>query len=116
MNKFTFIYLEFKFNKNDCPAFPNILTYDKLWEILVEDLDKNQYYKIITPYVCVATGHHGTAKRADFPGLTTFPGRILHSVEFKSSVINDLVDKRVLVVGIGNSAVDAAVNLVNEGR
>jgi len=24
--------------------------------------------------------------------------------------------KRVLIVGIGNSAVDAAVNLVNEGR
>lgn len=27
-----------------------------------------------------------------------------------------MIDKRVLIVGIGNSAVDAAVNLVNEGR
>lgn len=40
----------------------------------------------------------------------------MHSVKFKSARFNNLIDKRVLIVGIGNSAVDAAVNLINEGR
>ena len=41
---------------------------------------------------------------------------MIHSVKFKSARYNEMIDKRVLIVGIGNSAVDAAVNLVNEGR
>ena len=43
-------------------------------------------------------------------------GEIMHSVKFKSSTINKMVGKRVLVVGIGNSGVDITVNLYNEGR
>jgi dimethylaniline monooxygenase (N-oxide forming) len=37
-------------------------------------------------------------------------------VKYKSATLNGLEKKNVLVVGIGNSAVDAAVNLVNEGK
>jgi|APCry1669192522_1035417.scaffolds.fasta_scaffold645043_1 cation diffusion facilitator CzcD-associated flavoprotein CzcO len=40
----------------------------------------------------------------------------MHSVKFKSASINKIIGKNTLIVGIGNSAVDAAVNLVNEGR
>ena len=67
--------------------------------------------------VAVASGHHGAPSSARFPGLQdgTFPGRVLHSAAFKDTDRAGLRGKRVLVVGIGNSAVDAAVNLANNG-
>lgn len=42
-------------------------------------------------------------------------GKIIHSVQFKSAKLNDMSGKRVLLVGIGNSSVDAADNLVTQG-
>ena len=76
----------------------------------------NSEITYVTPYVCVASGHHATPKYASFPGQDTFKGEIIHSVKFKSALKNEMNGKRVLVVGIGNSAVDAAVNLVIEGK
>lgn len=43
-------------------------------------------------------------------------GEIIHSVKYKSARKNHLEGKKVLIIGIGNSAVDVAVNLVNEGK
>ena len=37
-------------------------------------------------------------------------------MKFKSASFNKMNGKEVLIVGIGNSAVDVAVNLVNEGK
>lgn len=37
-------------------------------------------------------------------------------MKFKSASKNNMLNSRVLIVGIGNSAVDTAVNLVNEGK
>ena len=54
--------------------------------------------------VVVANGHHWNAKWPDFPG--TFDGRVLHSHEYKTS--EGFENRRVLVVGIGNSGVDIA--------
>ncbi len=70
----------------------------------------------LTANVCIATGHHATPKNARFPGDATFTGQIIHSVKYKSASLNEMTGKRVLVVGIGNSAVDVATNLVTEGR
>ncbi|KAK3699384.1 hypothetical protein QZH41_006562 [Actinostola sp. cb2023] len=40
---------------------------------------------------------------------------MLHSVNYKDAATNDLVGKKVVVVGIGNSAVDVAVNAAELG-
>jgi len=48
--------------------------------------------------------------------MICFAGEIIHSVKYKDVLTNHLEDKRVLVVGIGNSAVDAAVNIAAVGR
>jgi hypothetical protein len=48
--------------------------------------------------------------------LVLFPGEIIHSVDYKDPVTNNFVGKRVLIVGIGNSAVDAAVDCATIGR
>ncbi len=59
--------------------------------------------------VIVANGHHWDARwpEPSFPGAETFPGRQLHAHYYKTPEI--FAGKRVLVLGIGNSACDIAV-------
>lgn len=57
--------------------------------------------------VIVANGHLWDPRWPSFPG--TFNGTTIHSSEYRTAQPFD--DKKVLVVGIGNSAVDIAVDL-----
>jgi cation diffusion facilitator CzcD-associated flavoprotein CzcO len=57
-------------------------------------------------YLMVANGHHNVPKYPDYPG--TYSGKFLHSHDFKG-VDEGWRDKRVLVIGAGNSACDIAV-------
>jgi len=71
-------------------------------------------------YVCshlaVSTGHHAKPTYPSFPGEDTFPGEIIHSVDYNDAASNKFEGQRVLIVGIGNSAVDAAVDCATSGR
>ncbi|MGZ5417283.1 MAG: flavin-containing monooxygenase [Nocardioides sp.] len=60
-------------------------------------------------HVVVANGHHWDARwpEPSFPGAEDFPGVQLHAHYYKTPEI--FTDKRVLVLGIGNSATDIAV-------
>ena len=53
----------------------------------------------------VCNGHHHKPRYPDYPG--EFTGELIHSHEFKSA--KPFQDKRVLVIGGGNSACDVAV-------
>jgi cation diffusion facilitator CzcD-associated flavoprotein CzcO len=53
----------------------------------------------------VCNGHHHNPRYPDYPG--EFTGELIHSHEFKSA--KPFQDKRVLVIGGGNSACDVAV-------
>jgi cation diffusion facilitator CzcD-associated flavoprotein CzcO len=65
-------------------------------------------------HLIVGTGHHWDPKWPDFPGR--FDGPVIHSHEYIDPFDPiDLKGKRVLVVGIGNSAVDIASELSNRG-
>ena len=59
--------------------------------------------------VVVANGHHWDPRwpEPSFPGAETFPGDQLHAHYYKTPEI--FAGKRVLVLGIGNSACDIAV-------
>ncbi|WP_279579496.1 flavin-containing monooxygenase [Fodinicola feengrottensis] len=57
--------------------------------------------------VLVANGHHWDPRWPVFPGADGFTGRQRHSHDYKTP--DDLADRRVLVLGIGNSACDLAV-------
>ena len=59
--------------------------------------------------VIVANGHHWDPRwpEPSYPGSETFPGRQIHAHYYKTPEV--LEGKRVLVLGIGNSACDIAV-------
>ena len=56
-------------------------------------------------YVLVASGHHSVPRHPDLPG--NFTGTYLHSHSYKNN--HPFQDKRVLVIGAGNSGCDCAV-------
>ena len=59
--------------------------------------------------VMICTGHHANKNIAYFDGIDTFEGRIVHTHDYKDQ--RGFEEKRVIVVGIGNSGGDVAVEL-----
>jgi cation diffusion facilitator CzcD-associated flavoprotein CzcO len=78
------------------------------WRVTLEGEDKPRIYG----GVVVANGHHWHAYTPEYPG--TFDGEMLHSHDVKSKT--QLKDKRVLVVGAGNSAVDILGDAALDGK
>ena len=81
---------------------------DGEWEVTVEDADgkrRTDRYRA----VLVANGHHWDPRWPEpaFPGADDFEGEQMHAHNYREPDV--LPGKRVLVLGIGNSAVDIAV-------
>ncbi len=83
----------------------------------VEPLDEDGFDVTLTTgetrhydAVCVANGHHWDPRWPEpaFPGSDTFEGEQIHSHEYIDE--SQLQGKRVVVVGMGNSAMDIAVD------
>ena len=78
------------------------------WEVTIEDADgrrETRQYRA----VLVANGHHWDPRWPEpaFPGAEEFAGEQLHAHHYREP--DTLRGKRVLVLGLGNSAVDIAV-------
>jgi thioredoxin reductase len=73
---------------------------DEQWEIKLDNGESH-----IFDYLFVANGHHSVPRMPDFEGQ--FSGQIVHSHSYKNN--KNFKDKKVLVVGIGNSGCDCAV-------
>lgn len=63
--------------------------------------------------VIIATGHMHTPRLPEWPGLDLYPGRFLHSVEYRNA--EPFRNADVLVVGSGSSAIDIATDLAYGG-
>ena len=75
------------------------------WQITLEDGARETFDALL-----VCNGHHWDPRYPDFPG--TFDGPEIHSHDYiDPSTPVDLYGRRVLVVGIGNSAVDIVSEL-----
>ena len=79
------------------------------WDLTIRDLDTSKDRKETFDGVLVCTGHHAEKKMPNFPGHEEFQGPQIHTHDYKDH--KGLEDKRVVVVGIGNSGGDVAVEL-----
>jgi dimethylaniline monooxygenase (N-oxide forming) len=89
-------------------------TKDGKWIVTIQkksESDNNNTQKITYDAVMICTGHHSKPNETKnmFSGLDKFNGSCIHSHYYKDW--SGYEDKRVLIVGIGNSAVDVAVEL-----
>ncbi|MGO3122868.1 MAG: flavin-containing monooxygenase [Advenella sp.] len=80
---------------------------DGSWQV---DLDTNETHRYRA--VIVANGHLWDPRVAQFPGH--FEGDAIHSHYYRTA--DRFEDKNVLIVGIGNSAVDIAVDVCKSAR
>ncbi|XP_036377168.1 flavin-containing monooxygenase 5-like [Megalops cyprinoides] len=78
------------------------------WEVVTENRE-GQQEKHIFDAVIVCSGHYSypNLPLKDFPGIETFEGKFFHSWDYKGP--EELHGKRIVVVGIGNSGGDIAV-------
>lgn len=79
------------------------------WEVCVQSGGKEQ--RAVFDAVMVCSGHHiqPHLPLKSFPGIERFQGQYFHSRQYKHPV--GFEGKRILVVGIGNSAADIASEL-----
>src|SRR4051794_4794858 len=78
------------------------------WDVTVRPRDSAQTRTERYGAVLVANGHHWDARLPEpaYPGTDTFTGTQVHSHDYKT--FEGYEGKRVLVLGIGNSACDIA--------
>ncbi|CAF1321824.1 unnamed protein product, partial [Rotaria sordida] len=85
--------------------------YEKTGCWLIYSIDIDEKNEICEKFdaVMLATGHHAYPRLPTFPGLDKFKGEKLHSWQYKTP--HGFEDKKVLIIGIGSSAGDMAVEL-----
>jgi hypothetical protein len=80
-------------------------TAEQKWNVVYEDAQG--VHEALYDYLLVANGHHWDPVLPQYPG--EFSGEVLHSHHYKKASV--FKDKKVLVVGGGNSACDVAVEI-----
>ncbi|XP_075342290.1 flavin-containing monooxygenase 5-like [Odontesthes bonariensis] len=78
------------------------------WEVVIENKDGQEERQIFDAVIC-CSGHfnYPNLPLKDFPGIDTFEGKYSHSWDYKGP--EDMYGKRVVVIGVGNSGSDIAV-------
>ncbi|MFF5011400.1 NAD(P)-binding domain-containing protein [Streptomyces phaeochromogenes] len=64
-------------------------------------------------WVIVGTGHFSTPNFPEYPGFTAFPGRVLHSHDFRDA--GEFAGKDLLILGSSYSAEDIALQSLKYG-
>ncbi len=83
------------------------------FDVTVESLDTGETRNEEFDYVIVASGHFSIPNVAEYPGFDRFPGRILHSHDFRDA--NEFAGKDLLVMGSSYSAEDIALQTKKYG-
>jgi cation diffusion facilitator CzcD-associated flavoprotein CzcO len=79
---------------------------DELWNVQLNGKDWRVFKGVV-----VCNGHHWDRRFPDYPGK--FDGEFIHSKDYKSPT--QLINKKVLVIGGGNSACDIASEAARVG-
>uniref|UniRef100_A0A8D0L0W4 Flavin-containing monooxygenase n=1 Tax=Sphenodon punctatus TaxID=8508 RepID=A0A8D0L0W4_SPHPU len=101
-------YIHFKTNVCSIRKRPNFSSTSQ-WDVVTEIDGKKE--SSIFDRIMVCTGHHTYPQMPlqYFPGLVKFKGHFFHSRDYKEPF--RFSGKRVVVIGIGNSGVDLAVEI-----
>lgn len=81
--------------------------------VTVHDLVNDKVFEEVFDYVVCAAGHFSYPNIPEFPGLTSFNGRVLHAHDFRDAV--EFKDRNVLLVGTSYSAEDIGSQLYKYG-
>nr|KAG5706619.1 hypothetical protein BaRGS_005689 [Batillaria attramentaria] len=84
------------------------------WNLELVDHKSGKEWSEVFDAVLVCTGHHAEKNEPSFPGLSDFKGEVLHSHDYREP--SRYVGKRILIIGIGNSGGDMAVELSRCGQ
>ncbi|XP_041371196.1 flavin-containing monooxygenase 5-like [Gigantopelta aegis] len=99
-----------KYNKQVLSVKPTVeFETTGQWDVEVKDHVTNEVTKEVFDGVLLCTGHHAKKHEPKFAGQEDFQGRILHSHDYKDS--RGFEGGKVVVIGIGNSGGDIAVEL-----
>ncbi|XP_077012894.1 flavin-containing monooxygenase 5-like [Tamandua tetradactyla] len=79
------------------------------WDVVVEAKGKQEAYVFDGVMVCSGLYAHPVLPLHNFPGIEKFKGQYFHSWEYKTP--EKFQGKRVIVIGIGNSGADLAIEL-----
>lgn len=106
-------YIRFKTTVCSVKKQPDFSTSGQ-WEVVTESEGEKEVN--VFDGVMVCTGHHTNAHLPleSFPGIEKFKGQYLHSREYKNP--ESFTGKRVLIIGIGNSGGDLAVEISHTAK
>ncbi|XP_064615988.1 flavin-containing monooxygenase 5-like [Liolophura sinensis] len=79
------------------------------WEMEVQDVVNQTKTTEYFDGLLICTGHHADMHLPTFQGQEKFKGQILHSHDYKD--MKGYENKRIVIIGIGNSGGDMAVEL-----
>ena len=91
-----------------------VLTVDPIgdtgrWKIATRVIGSEEVITTEFDAVMICVGHHANPIIPPLPGLQQFAGTVLHTRDFKDTSI--FSGKNAVVVGIGNSGIDATADL-----
>uniref|UniRef100_A0A8D2ANC9 Flavin-containing monooxygenase 5 n=1 Tax=Sciurus vulgaris TaxID=55149 RepID=A0A8D2ANC9_SCIVU len=106
-------YIQFKTTVCSVKKRPDFPTSGQ-WEVVTECEGKKEVN--VFDGVMVCTGHHTNAHLPleSFPGIEKFKGQYFHSRDYKNP--EALAGKRVIIIGIGNSGGDLAVEISHTAK
>lgn len=92
-----------------CTAVRSVSYSDKddKFDLVVEDLEDNTKSHEVFDYVVVGSGHFSSPIVPYFEGMEQFPGRIMHSHDFRDA--GEYTGRNVLIIGSSYSAEDIAL-------
>ncbi|KAL5229129.1 hypothetical protein ABZP36_017394 [Zizania latifolia] len=83
------------------------------WAVEAIDLSTGRTERYSTWHLVVAAGENDEKVVPEVLGLDTFPGKVVHAIDYKS--VEGFKGKAILVVGCGNSGMEIAYNLAVAG-
>lgn len=101
-------YIRFKTEVGNVKKSEDFKTSGK-WSVTTRDVTTGRTEDHVFDAVMLCTGHHADKNVPDFPGLQDFQGKVIHTHDYRKP--QGYEDKRVVIIGIGNSGVDSAVEL-----